>query len=61
MKNFFFLKIDFVNDKQEQCRIVFKSMEEQHGTDTRRIRRKQVDASLPDVNQSNDLQFLLNK
>jgi hypothetical protein len=43
--------MDFVNDKQERCRVIFNLMEEQHGTDTRRIRRKVVDSSLPEVNQ----------
>lgn len=42
--------MDFINDKQETCRIDFKTMEEHHGTDIRRIRRKVVDSSLPDVN-----------
>jgi hypothetical protein len=46
---FFIFQIDFVDDKQERCRIVFNLLEEQHGTDTRKIRRKVVDSLLPDV------------
>jgi len=47
----FLFKMDFVNDKQERCRVVFNLMEEQHGTDVRRIRRKVVDSSFPDVSR----------
>jgi hypothetical protein len=47
----FLFKLDFVNDKQERCRIIFALMEEQHGSDVRGIRRKIVDSSLPDVSQ----------
>ncbi|CAF3934972.1 unnamed protein product [Rotaria magnacalcarata] len=45
---------DFVNDKQERCRIVFSNMEEFHGTDVRRIRRKVVDSLLPDTWEPSD-------
>ena len=49
----FLLKVEFVNDKQEKCRVVLDqhAMEEHHGTDARRIRRKVVDSLLPDVRQ----------
>ncbi|CAM4964904.1 unnamed protein product [Rotaria socialis] len=45
---------DFVNDKQERCRIVFSKLEESHGTDVRRIRRKVVDSLLPDTWEPSD-------
>lgn len=41
--------MDFQNDREEKCRLVFSTMEEQHETDTRRVRRKVVDSILPDV------------
>ena len=46
----FLFKVEFTNDKQEKCRVVFDQMEE-HTWDryTRRVRRKVVDSSLPDV------------
>ncbi|CAF1511634.1 unnamed protein product [Adineta steineri] len=49
-----FPHLDFVNDKQEKCRIVFGSKEEQHGSDVRRIRRKVIDSSLPDTWEASD-------
>ena len=56
----FVFKLDFVNDKQEKCRIVFASMEEQHGSDVRSIRRKVVDSLLPDVSQWINTLFFVN-
>jgi hypothetical protein len=42
--------VEFTNDKQEKYRVVFDQMEEHSGTDIRRrVRRKVVDSSLPDV------------
>ncbi|CAF3089011.1 unnamed protein product [Rotaria sp. Silwood2] len=45
----FLLKVDFVNDKQEKCRVVFSNMQEHYETNIRRIRRKVVDSLLPDT------------
>ncbi|UJR31949.1 hypothetical protein I4U23_019422 [Adineta vaga] len=47
-------QLDFVNDKQERCRIIFSSMEEHHGSDVRAIRRKVVDSLLPDTWEPSD-------
>ncbi|CAF0879399.1 unnamed protein product [Adineta ricciae] len=46
--------LDFSNDKQERCRIVFNLMQEHHGSDVRTIRRKVVDSLLPDTWESSD-------
>jgi hypothetical protein len=43
--------VDFTNDKQEKCRIVLSAMEEHHEADVRRVRRKVVDSTLPDVSR----------
>ena len=44
--------MEFTNEKQEKCRVVFDSMEEYRGTDLRRgVRRTVVDSSLPDVSR----------
>ncbi|CAF0928899.1 unnamed protein product [Adineta ricciae] len=46
--------LDFSNDKQERCRIVFNRMQEHHGSDVRTVRRKVVDSLLPDTWESSD-------
>lgn len=55
---FFYFKIDFIDDKQERCRIDFNSMRELHGSDERRVRRVEADSSLPDVNFRKKARFL---
>ena len=49
--------MDFKNDNDEQCRIDFSKMVENTETKTCRIRRKQVDSILQDVNSFFYLKF----
>ncbi|CAF3561359.1 unnamed protein product [Rotaria sp. Silwood1] len=46
--------VDFQNDQEEKCRIVFSVMQEHHETNIRRVRRKPVDSTLPDTWETSD-------
>ncbi|CAF4224636.1 unnamed protein product [Rotaria socialis] len=48
------LHLDFQNDADEKCRIVFSSMEQHHGSIIRRVRRKNVDSTLPETWEGSD-------
>jgi hypothetical protein len=38
-----------MNEKSERCRIIFSSMEEQYQQRKRKVYRKRIDSSLPNV------------
>ncbi|CAF1935738.1 unnamed protein product [Rotaria magnacalcarata] len=48
------LHLDFQNDTDEKCRIVFSSMEQHRGSIIRRVRRKNVDSILPEMWEDSD-------
>ncbi|CAF4667460.1 unnamed protein product, partial [Rotaria sp. Silwood2] len=51
--------IEFLNEKSEQCRVVFSSMEEHYGTRKRKVCRQRIDSSLPNVEKSSFLSYLI--
>jgi hypothetical protein len=42
-------QVEIMNEKSERCRLIFSSMEEQYQQRKRRISRKRIDSSLPNV------------
>ncbi|CAF1381804.1 unnamed protein product [Adineta steineri] len=48
------LNVDFTNDKEEKCRIIFATEEEHHGLNTRRIRRNLLNSTLPSTWEPSD-------
>ncbi|CAF3324526.1 unnamed protein product [Rotaria sp. Silwood2] len=51
--------IEFLNEKSERCRVVFSSMEEHYGTRKRKVCRQRIDSSLPNVEKSSFLSYLI--
>lgn len=43
------IKVDFTNEHSERCRIIFSTMQEEYQTRKRRVCRKRIDSSLPNV------------
>ena len=46
---FHVLKVEFLNEKSERCRIIFSSMHEEYQMRKRNVFRKHIDSSLPSV------------
>ncbi len=54
---FHVIKIEFTNEKSERCRVNFSTMEEQYQKRKRKIDRKRIDSSLPNVRKSLSIIF----
>ncbi len=42
-------QVDFINEKSERCRVIFKNMEEEYQQRKRKVGRKRIDSILPNV------------
>ncbi|CAM4906998.1 unnamed protein product [Rotaria socialis] len=54
--------VEFLNEKSEQCRLIFSCMEEEYQKRKRKVRRRRVDSSLPnywDLSSSSNLQRIV--
>ncbi len=55
---FHLIKVEFTNEKSERCRVNFSTMEEQYQKRKRKIDRKRIDSSLPNVRKIYFYRFL---